>query len=105
MFKATSNEYLSNGLIIEPANPHANDRVNIVYNGMLAQKGATQLYARVGYGSNWQNTQEYAMYRTSCGYETAVNAANAETLNVAFRDAVNNWDNNHGLNYNFNVQR
>ena len=105
MFKATSNEYLANGLIIEQANPHANDRVTIVYNGLLAQSGAPRLFARVGHGCNWHETEEYEMSRTVSGFETTVPARNSETLNVAFRDTVFNWDNNHGMNYTFNVQR
>lgn len=104
MFKATSNEYLANGVIITPTNPQSYENVTVVYNGLLAQKGATEVYARIGFGSGWQGAQDLRMIRTNSGFETIVPAANSESLNVAFKDPVNNWDNNSGLNYNFNIK-
>jgi hypothetical protein len=104
-FKARSNEYLSNGVVVTPSNPETYQNVTIVYNGLLAQRGANELWAHVGFGDGWQGTQELKMLRTSSGYEVTIPAANAESLNVAFHDPLNNWDNNNGMNYNFNIQQ
>ena len=105
MFKATSNEYLSNGVIVTPANPEAYEHVTIVYNGLLAQSGATELYARVGFGNDWQGSQDVRMIKTRSGFEATITAANADSLNVCFKDPINNWDNNSGSNYVFSIEQ
>jgi hypothetical protein len=105
LFKATSNEYLANGVILTPANPEAYENVTIVYNGLLSKSGATELYAHVGFGPDWQGAQDLKMIRTKSGYEATIPAANAESLNVAFKDPLNNWGNNYGQNYIFNVDQ
>jgi len=104
MFKAVSNEYLSNGVIVTPNNPEANENVTIVYNGLLAQCGASEVYARVGYDCEWQGSQDLKMIRTNSGFETTIPTANADHLNVAFKDSSNNWDNNSNRNYSFNIR-
>jgi hypothetical protein len=104
MFKAISNEYLSNGVIVTPNNPEPNANVTIVYNGLLAQSGAQELYARIGFGCDWQGSQDLRMIRTNSGFEATIPAANAENLNVAFKDSINNWDNNSNRNYCFNIK-
>lgn len=105
MFKAKSNEYLANGVIVTPNNPEAYENVTVVYNGLLAKSGAPALYANIGFGDQWQGSQDHKMLRTNSGFEVTIPAANAESLNVAFHDTVNNWDNNCGMNYNFNIQQ
>jgi hypothetical protein len=45
------------------------------------------------------------MIRTNSGFEATIPAANAEHLNVAFKDSINNWDNNSNRNYTFNIKR
>lgn len=104
-FKAKSNEYLANGVILTPNNPETYQNATIVYNGLLAQHGATELWAHVGFGDGWQGTQDFKMLRTISGFELTIPAANAESLNVVFHDQINNWDNNNGMNYNFNIQQ
>lgn len=105
MYKATSNEYLANGVIVTPANPETYEHVTIVYNGLLSKAGATELYAHVGFGPDWQGNQDLRMIKTKSGYEATITAANAESLNVAFKDRLENWDNNSGSNYVFNIEQ
>lgn len=105
LFKANSNEYLANGVIISPTNPHPGEAVTISYNGLLPKSGASSVFARVGTGFDWQNQYDIQMTRTPVGFETTVTAGNHDTLCVAFKDSANNWDNNQGLNYNFNIHQ
>lgn len=105
LFKANSNEYLANGVIITPTNPHTGEAVKISYNGLLPKGGASNVSAHVGFGFEWQNTHDIQMTRTPAGFETTLTAANHNTLCVAFKDSANNWDNNSGLNYNFNIHQ
>ncbi|NJD02351.1 MAG: carbohydrate-binding protein, partial [Ruminiclostridium sp.] len=37
------------------------------------------------------------------GFETTIPVMKADTLNVAFKDCANHWDNNSGMNYSFDV--
>jgi hypothetical protein len=105
LFKANSNEYLANGVIISPTNPHPGESVKITYNGLLPKSGAAQIFAHVGHGFEWQHTQDMQMTRTPAGFEATLTAGNHNTLCVAFKDTANNWDNNSGLNYNFNIHQ
>jgi len=105
LYKAISNEYLANGVIVTPPNPETYKRATVVYNGLLSKSGAQEIYARVGFGCNWEGAQDIRMIKTNSGYEATIIAANAESLNVAFKDPLNNWDNNSGANYVFNIEQ
>ena len=96
-------DYISNGVVINPSVPSAGDKVKIVYDGLLSKSGATHVFARIGYGSLWENTQDVPMMKTSTGFETTIPVMKSDTLNVAFKDCANHWDNNSGLNYSFDV--
>lgn len=104
MFKARSNEYLSNGVIITPANPEPYENVTIVYNGLLSKSGANDVYAHVGFGEHWHGAQDLRMIKTYSGFEATIPAANIDSMSVAFHDPANNWDNNSGANYNFHIK-
>lgn len=79
--------------------------IELVYSGALAKSNASELFAVVGYGSNlrWENVQYYPMQKVdSQTYKVIFPVNYAGSINVAFKDAANNWDNNTGLNYTFN---
>jgi len=98
-----NNDYLSKGVSISPAVPSVGDRVKIKYDGILAKSGAHDVLAHVGFGSKWDNLYDYRMTRTATGFEVTVPVANADTMNVCFKDCANNWDNNSGKNYTFDI--
>ncbi|MBP2644934.1 MAG: hypothetical protein H6Q75_374 [Firmicutes bacterium] len=95
-------EYVANGVTINPAIPSPFDDVELFYNGILTQTGATDIYAHVGFGMEWLGSSDYKMEKTEHGYKAKIYIpSNAENLNVCFKDAANNWDNNTGSNYSF----
>ncbi|HOJ09001.1 MAG TPA: carbohydrate-binding protein [Clostridiales bacterium] len=98
-----STEYLKNGLSVSPAIPSLGDKLTVQYSGLLAQSGASHIYAHVGYGSNWDNLYDYPMNRTDKGFEVNIPVVKSGTINVCFKDCANNWDNNSGSNYAFDV--
>src|SRR5690242_2061959 len=102
MQKSNNDIYPINGVFIRPALPHSGDQVRIVYNGLLSNSGASEVYARVGIGENWKKTKEVKMNRVKDGFE-AVMPIRASTLQIAFHDTANNWDNNNGYNYVFSL--
>ena len=96
--------YHNNGVIIYPAVPSTKSNFQITYNGLLPQNGATEVYAHVGYGRSWENVQDYKMTKTNHGFEVSIPMwQHADSLNICFKDAANNWDNNTGTNYSFVV--
>lgn len=98
-----NNEYLSNGVTISPSVPTAGGTVKVIYDGLLAKSGATDVFAHVGFGSKWDKTTDYRMSKTKTGFEASIPVYNADTLNICFKDCANHWDNNSGKNYSFDI--
>lgn len=96
-------DYISNGVTMSPPVPSAGDKVKITYDGLLAKSGAHHLYAHVGYGSRWSDSSDIQMIKTSTGFEATLPVRDADSLNIAFKDCANNWDNNSGKNYSFDI--
>lgn len=98
-----NNAFISNGVALSPAIPTAGEKVKIVYDGLLSKSGATHVYAHVGFGSKWENIADHRMTRTMTGFEASIPVQQADIMNVCFKDCANNWDNNSGKNYTFDV--
>ena len=99
----THNKYLSNGVYITPQEVTLGDKVRISYDGLLAKSGAPVVYARVGFGNKWSNAADIQMIKTPAGFEATVPITKADPLYVCFKDTANNWDNNAGKNYSFDI--
>lgn len=100
-----STEYLKNGVSISPSIPSVGSRVKVEYSGLLAQSGASHVYAHVGYGNSWDSLYDYQMSRTDKGFEIKVPVLKHDTFNICFKDCANNWDNNSGNNYTFDTAK
>lgn len=98
-----NNDYLSNGVTMSPAIPSAGEKVKILYDGLLSKNGASHAFAHVGFGTKWDNIYDYQMVRTSTGFEANIPVAASDVMNVCFKDCADNWDNNSGKNYSFDV--
>ncbi len=100
---ATKNKYLTNGVHITPSAVTVGDKVKISYDGLLAKSGASEVYARIGFGNRWEDAQEFRMSKTTTGFETTIPVTKPVPLNICFKDNAENWDNNSGMNYTFDV--
>ncbi len=103
--KSSSSEFMTSGVSISPAVPTAGGTVKIVYDGLLSKSGATHILAHVGFGSTWNNLQDIRMDRSTTGFEATIPVENSDTLNIAFKDCAENWDNNSGMNYTFDISQ
>ncbi|WP_425058948.1 hypothetical protein SCACP_35980 [Sporomusa carbonis] len=104
MLKTVNTHYDANGVFIRPAFPTSKDIIKITYNGLLSQSGASEIYAHVGFGRNWEDVRDYKMVKTMDGFETSVTIPKpVDTFHVCFKDSANNWDNNSGINYNYSI--
>ncbi len=76
----------------------------IDYTGLLKISGATEVTAVYGYGSNqnWENVSSVTLSKDASGrFIATIPIESGKNVNLAFKDAAQNWDNNSGLNYTF----
>lgn len=96
-----SDSYSPNGVLFGSAN----NACKLEYSGILAKDGAQEVIAVVNYGSNqnWDNIHYYPMRKIdNQSYELYFPVVNNAKVYLAFKDPLNNWDNNSGQNYTFN---
>ncbi len=80
------------------------EKTTVKYKGLLYNSGADAVYMRLGYGSDWENQTNVKMSKTHEGFEAEIPLTSPEKLNLAFKDSADNWDNNSGMNYSFDVE-
>ena len=100
-FTRDSEYYRKNGVNLLKK---SDDTLKLNYDGLLAKNGATELYTVVGYGNNlsWENTEFIPMTKTGQqNFEAEIPIRRDGSINIAFKDSADNWDNNSGLNYSF----
>ena len=93
------------GIIVRPTPVSLGDEILVVVRGLLAQSGAEAVYLHFGFGRNdWSYVQDIPMESSPDGTWTAVvQAAEAGRFNFCFRDNANNWDNNSGRNWSYEI--
>ena len=82
-----------------------NTKLKISYVGTLFQEGSEELYMHYGFGLNWDGVTEVPMEKTELGFQCEIDVAESETLNLCFRNANNEWDNNNGENFIFPIEK
>ncbi len=95
--------YEDYGVILSKKTLYSGDRLKINYNGLLAQAGAENVYLHSGYGSDWSNSSYIQMQKTQDGFSAELEVLEGDTLELCFKDSADNWDNNSGNNYLFNI--
>lgn len=82
-----------------------NTKVKVSYTGKFYQGNNEKVYIHYGYGKNWNNINEVEMVKTDLGYQTELTLVGGDTLNFCFKNQNNEWDNNYGKNYVFNIEK
>ena len=82
-----------------------NTKLKISYVGTLYQNGAEEVYLHYGFGLNWDNVSEVKMEKTELGFQCEIDVLESETLNLCYRNEKDEWDNNNGENYIFDIER
>ena len=93
--------YATNGLTINPTSFTSGDKIKITYTGLLLQCGANEIYAHVGWGDSWEDVNDIKMSKTKAGFTATITVKKSSVLNMCFKDALDNWDNNNGYNYGY----
>lgn len=93
------------GVKVYPTPITLGEHVNVLYDGLLHTSGAQEVYLHVGYGPhyNWQKVRDLKMFRTGRGWEQTIEVNSPDRLNFCFKDSAENWDNNSGYNWSFEV--
>ena len=81
-----------------------NSNVKISYTGNLFQDGSDQVFIHFGFGDNWDNVSDIEMTKTDLGFQANLQLLSSNSLNLCLRNQDNNWDNNNGQNYTFNIE-
>lgn len=79
-------------------------KVKISYVGYLFQNESEEVYLHYGFGTNWDGVSEAKMEKTELGFQCEIDIANADSLNLCFRNGNNEWDNNFGKNFIFPIE-
>lgn len=92
------------GVSISPMPATEGETITISYNGLLANSGASMVYAHLGYGSsdNWRQIEDIAMSKLQGAWNCQV-LPKGERMNFCFHDNANNWDNNYGRNWSLGI--
>ena len=82
-----------------------NSIVKISYTGKLFQDESEEVFVHYGFGNSWNNLNEIKMEKTELGFQAEIELICDESLNLCFRNANNEWDNNEGQNYIFPIEK
>ena len=82
----------------------ANSTVKISYTGKFFQNDSEDVKIHYGFGNNWEDLQELSMNKTDLGFQIEVKLLDYETFNFCLKNGNDEWDNNDGQNYIFNIE-
>ena len=82
-----------------------NSNVKISYTGKFFQDGSNDVFIHYGFGLNWDNVSDIQMEKTELGFQAELALGEGETFNFCFRNDNNQWDNNDGQNYVFDLEK
>ena len=82
-----------------------NSKVKISYTGKFFEDNSEDVFIHYGFGINWDNVSETKMEKTELGFQTEIELLESDTFNFCFRNGNNEWDNNNGVNYVFELEK
>lgn len=93
------------GIHVSPTPITAGERVEIRYDGLLARAGAQDIYLHAGFGTNndWESVMDIKMEREGGVWKTDCAVKTDKRFYFCFHDNAENWDNNNGQNWSFEV--
>lgn len=93
------------GVTVYPTPITKGEEINVIYDGLLDQSGASSLWLHYGFGPHeqWQATTDVRMFKTGRGWEQTMTMHEKSRFNFCFRDSAMNWDNNSGHNWSYEI--
>ncbi|KKM09598.1 carbohydrate-binding protein [Clostridiales bacterium PH28_bin88] len=95
------------GVAVDPVPITQGDEVTVLYYGLLDKSGADQVWMHTGLGDahNWRDVYDHRMEWTERGWVKVLPVHDDSRFNFCFKDSANNWDNNNGLNWSYEIHR
>ena len=81
-----------------------NNKIKISYTGKFFQEKAEKVFIRYGFGENWANLVEAEMSPSELGFQIEIDLIDSSTFNFCFKNEKDEWDNNEGENYIFEIE-
>ncbi len=82
----------------------AGSTVKISYTGKFFQDHSTDVYISYAFGENWTDKDEEPMVKTELGFQIEISIPETNTFSFCFKNEKNEWDNNEGANYIFEIE-
>lgn len=103
--KEMREDMLDGGICVDPTPITAGQQVTVLYDGLLSQSGADQVYLHTGFGggNQWYNVCDLPMIKTGWGWEGILDVNDSSRFNFCFKDSADNWDNNWGKNWSYEI--
>ena len=95
----TKNIFFNTDKLIE------NSKVKISYTGKFYQNNSEKVIIHYGFNEKWNNVNDVEMEKTELGFQTEINLLEGETFNLCFKNELDEWDNNNGINYVFQLEK
>ena len=95
----TKNIFFNTDKLIE------NTKIKISYTGALFQNDSKKVSIHYGFGINWDNVEDIEMQKSELGFQAEIELTDGETFNFCFKNQENEWDNNNGENYIFEIEK
>lgn len=95
----TKNIFFDSNKIVE------NATVKLTYCGNLFQNNSQKVYIHFGYGLLWSNVSELEMVKKENGFEAEIDISGSDSFNCCFKNENDEWDNNEGHNYSFEIEK
>jgi len=93
------------GVVVDPTPITAGQEITVLYYGLLTKSGADQVFLHVGYDDarEWRNVSNLKMSKTGWGWVKTLEIPEYTRFNFCFKDSADNWDNNNGINWSFEI--
>ena len=95
----TKNIFFNTDKLIE------NTDVKISYTGKFFQDNSEEVFIHYGFGINWDGLNDIKMEKTELGFQAEIHLMDGDTFNFCLKNNKNEWDNNEGKNYIFNLEK
>ena len=97
--------YMDQGIDVKPTPITAGQNVSVKYDGLLSKSGAEQVFLYAGFGNNnqWEKVKDIKMNKVENSWQADIDMCKDDRFYFCFHDNAGNWDNNHGINWSFEV--
>lgn len=79
-------------------------QIKLSYIGKFFDSNCKKVFIHYGFGENWEHANDIEMIKTELGFQAELELTNDSTFNFCFFNENNEWDNNDGKNYIFNIE-